>query len=220
MLAPEQQTLANTIAHRVYGQWGKPLLDMGLTILALILVMPLLVTIAIAVRIKLGAPVLFRQRRPGLRYRPFTLYKFRTMTNATDAQSNPLADADRLTRFGRFLRSTSLDELPELINVLKGDMSLVGPRPLLMHYLDLYTSEQMRRHEVKPGITGWAQVNGRNTISWEQKFKLDVWYVDHLSFRLDMKIMALTLGKILRREDINHPGHVTVDEFRGNTDIV
>jgi len=159
--------------------------------------------------------VLFRQQRPGLHGQPFTLYKFRTMTDARDAQGNLLPDAQRLMPLGRFLRSTSLDELPELFNVFKGDMSLVGPRPLLMRYLDRYTPEQMRRHEVKPGITGWAQVNGRNAVTWEQKFALDVWYVSNVSLWLDMKIIALTVWKVFKREGISQPGHATAQEFTG-----
>jgi sugar transferase EpsL len=158
---------------------------------------------------------LFRQRRPGLHGQIFTIIKFRTMTDVRDAQGNLLSDAERLTRFGRFLRSTSLDELPELWNVLRGDMSLVGPRPLLMQYLPRYTPEQARRHEVRPGVTGWAQVNGRNALSWEQKFALDVWYVDHVSLRLDAKIIALTVWKILQREGISQPGQATMEEFQG-----
>lgn len=203
-----------------YQNYGKRALDLGVTLPLLIMLSPLLILLVVLVRLMLGPHVFFCQRRPGMTGTPFRLIKFRTMIDALDEHGNLLPDERRLTPFGRFLRSTSLDELPELINVLKGEMSLVGPRPLLMQYLDRYTPEQMRRHEVKPGITGWAQVNGRNAISWEQKFKLDVWYVDHQSLWLDMKIMALTLGKILRREGISHPGHVTMDEFRGNTDIV
>jgi lipopolysaccharide/colanic/teichoic acid biosynthesis glycosyltransferase len=157
--------------------------------------------------------VLFRQQRPGLRGQPFILLKFRTMTEARDGQGRLLPDAARLTAFGRFLRSTSLDELPELLNVLKGEMSLVGPRPLLMRYLDRYTSEQRRRHEVRPGITGWAQVNGRNALSWEEKFAFDIWYLDHYTVWLDLKIIALTLLKISRREGINQAGHDTMPEF-------
>ena len=160
--------------------------------------------------------MLFRQTRPGLDAKPFVLYKFRTMTNKTDEKGNLLPDEERLTRFGRFLRSTSLDELPELLNVLKGDMSLVGPRPLLMEYLPLYSREQARRHEVKPGITGWAQVNGRNALTWQQKFEMDVWYVDHVSFVLDMKILLRTLFKVLKREAINQPGKATMEKFSGN----
>lgn len=201
-----------TFYHRV----GKRLFDLLLAVPTLIVLSPLLTVLALLVRVNLGAPVLFRQTRPGLHGKPFTLYKFRTMTDARDAQGNLLPDAERLTPFGRFLRSTSLDELPELWNVLKGDMSLVGPRPLLMQYLDRYTPEQARRHEVRPGITGWAQVNGRNALTWEQKFALDVWYVDHLSFWLDLKIIALTLWKILKREGISQPGQATVEYFHGN----
>ena len=182
----------------------------------MILFAPLLGLIALLVRLTIGTPVLFRQRRPGLHGEPFTIYKFRTMNNARDAQGNLLPDADRLTPLGRFLRSTSLDELPELFNVLKGEMSLVGPRPLLMKYLDRYTPEQMRRHEVKPGITGWAQVNGRNALTWEQKFALDVWYVDNWSLWLDLKIIALTVWKILIREGISQPGQATMEEFMGS----
>jgi len=193
----------------------KRIFDFSASLLALVLLSPVLALIALLVRVKLGAPVLFCQQRPGLHGKPFTIYKFRTMTGARDAQGDSLSDAERLTRLGRFLRSTSLDELPELFNVLKGEMSLVGPRPLLMQYLDRYTPEQMRRHEVKPGITGWAQVNGRNVLTWEQKFALDVWYVDNLSLRLDLKIIGLTLWKILKREGISQPGHATMPEFFG-----
>jgi lipopolysaccharide/colanic/teichoic acid biosynthesis glycosyltransferase len=168
------------------------------------------------VRLRLGAPVFFRQQRPGLHGRPFTILKFRTMRDAVDAGGSPLPDAERLTRLGKFLRSTSLDELPELLNVLGGDMSLVGPRPLLMQYLERYTPEQARRHEVRPGITGWAQVNGRNAITWERKFELDVWYVDHRSFLLDLRILARTLAGVVRREGITQPGSATAEEFRGD----
>jgi len=171
--------------------------------------------VAVLVQFFSGSPVFFRQRRPGLHGEPFTICKFRTMTDVRDAQGNLLPDEQRLTPFGRFLRCTSLDELPELFNVLKGDMSLVGPRPLLMRYLDRYTPEQMRRHEVRPGITGWAQVNGRNALTWEQKFALDVWYVDHQSLWLDLKIIVLTVWKILKREGISQPGQATMEEFMG-----
>ena len=190
--------------------------DLIASLLALVLLSPLLALIALLVRLKLSSPILFRQQRPGLHGEPFILYKFRTMTDARDAQGNLLPDAERLTRLGRFLRSASLDELPALFNVLKGDISLVGPRPLLMQYLDRYTPEQMRRHEVKPGITGWAQVNGRNALTWEQKFALDVWYVDHWSLWLDLKIIALTIWKILKREGISQPGQATMEEFMGS----
>ncbi|MCP4168942.1 MAG: sugar transferase [Chloroflexi bacterium] len=199
-----------------YLRCGKRCLDLLLTIPALILLSPLLAVIVTLVRLKLGAPVFFRQQRPGLHGKPFMLIKFRTMTDACDAEGNLLPDAERLTSFGRFLRSTSLDELPELWNVVKGDMSQVGPRPLRMEYLPLYTEHQARRHEVKPGITGWAQVNGRNILTWEQKFALDVWYVDNVSLFLDVKIIFLTLWKILKREGINQPGQTTAEEFRGS----
>ena len=193
----------------------KRLFDIALTIAALILLAPLLAVIAMISIFYLGSPVLFRQQRPGRLGKPFLLYKFRTMTNTKDVTGALLTDAERLTGYGRFLRATSLDEFPELFNVIKGDMSLVGPRPLLMDYLSLYTVEQMRRHEVKPGITGWAQVNGRNAITWEEKFKLDVWYVDNQSFLLDLKIIFMTIGKILKREGISQLGQATMEEFRG-----
>ncbi len=171
--------------------------------------------IALLTRISQGRDIFFRQARPGLRGKPFNMLKFRTMSNRLGDGGRLLPDEHRITPLGQFLRSTSLDELPELFNVLKGEMSLVGPRPLLMRYLERYTPEQMRRHEVKPGITGWAQVNGRNAITWEEKFKLDVWYVDHQSLGLDLKIIALTLLKILKREGISAAGHVTMSEFMG-----
>ena len=200
----------------IYRHSGKRLLDLGLTIPALVVLSPILGVIAALVRVWLGSPVLFRQQRPGLREQPFTLQKFRTMTDARDADGNLLPDAQRLPRFGRLLRSTSLDELPELWNVLRGEMSLVGPRPLLIEYLDRYTAEQARRHEVKPGLTGWAQVNGRNAITWEQRFALDVWYVDRLSFWLDLWILLLTVWKTFRREGISQAGRATMEEFRGS----
>lgn len=192
--------------------------DLIVSLLGLVLLSPLLGLITLLVRLTLGAPVYFRQQRPGLNGLPFIVHKFRTMTDERDANGKLLPDAERLTRLGRFLRSTSLDELPELLNVLKGDMSLVGPRPLLMQYLDRYTLEQTRRHEVKPGITGWAQVNGRNALTWEQKFALDMWYVDHASFWLDLKIIAMTVGKIIKREGISQPGQATAEEFMGTSD--
>lgn len=193
----------------------KRILDLIITIPAMILLAPVLGVVTILVRFKLGSPVFFRQLRPGLHDRPFTMFKFRTMTDARNAQGNLLPDAERLPPLGQFLRATSLDELPELWNVLKGEMSLVGPRPLLMQYLERYTPEQRRRHQVKPGITGWAQINGRNAISWEQKFALDVWYVDHQSLALDLKILWLTIWRVVKREGISQAGQATMEEFRG-----
>lgn len=185
------------------------------TVLLLILVLPLLLLTGL-VRWRIGTPVFFRQKRPGLGGRPFEIVKFRTMTNGRDGQGGLLPDEVRLTRFGRFLRSTSLDELPELWNVLKGDMSFVGPRPLLTEYLSLYNEKQARRHEVRPGLTGWAQVNGRNAISWEQKFEYDVWYVDNRSLWLDTQILWLTVFRVLRREGISQQGSVTMTRFTGS----
>jgi lipopolysaccharide/colanic/teichoic acid biosynthesis glycosyltransferase len=200
----------------MYCAVGKRLIDLTITIIVLVLIVPVLLLIAIMVRLKLGAPVFFRQQRPGLDGNPFTIVKFRTMTNKTNAAGELLPDAERLTPFGQFLRRTSLDELPELLNVLQGDMSLVGPRPLLMEYLSLYSPEQMRRHEVRPGITGWAQIHGRNAISWDEKFVMDVWYVDNVSLWLDLKIVLLTVWAVLRSKGINQPGHATADFFRGS----
>ncbi len=191
-------------------------LDILFSALALTLLSPLLITLAFLVRVKLGSPILFRQQRPGLRGRPFNILKFRTMTDDRDAQGKLFPDAQRLTPFGRWLRSTSLDELPELINIARGDMSIVGPRPLLMRYLPLYTPEQSRRHLVKPGLTGWAQINGRNAIGWQEKFKLDTWYVDHWSLWLDLKIILLTVMKVVIREGISEQNQATMSEFRGN----
>ncbi|MBO9325457.1 MAG: sugar transferase [Roseiflexus sp.] len=196
----------------------KRVFDLCVASIALVTLAPLLLILATLVRIRLGAPVIFRQQRPGLHGRPFTMLKFRSMTNARDAEGNLLPDEQRLTPFGRFLRSSSLDELPELINVIRGDMSLVGPRPLLMEYLDRYTPEQMRRHEVRPGITGWAQVNGRNAISWDQKLTLDVWYVDHLSFWLDLRILALTIWRVAQRDGISQHGCATTTIFQGTSE--
>jgi sugar transferase EpsL len=193
----------------------KRILDIIASVLGLIVLSPLLVVLSILVRIFLGTPVIFRQQRPGLHGEPFELYKFRTMIDRRDTMGEQLPDGERLTRLGEFLRSTSFDELPELLNVIKGDMSLVGPRPLLMQYLSRYSQEQARRHEVKPGITGWAQVNGRNAISWEEKFKFDVWYVDKRTFWLDLKILWLTLVKVVKREGINQEGRATMEEFKG-----
>lgn len=185
-----------------YRAWGKRILDVLISLPALVILSPLMGGIALLVRWRMGAPVLFRQRRPGLNGKPFTLYKFRSMTDARDAEGNLLPDAERLTALGRFLRKTSLDELPELFNVIKGEMSLVGPRPLLMAYLDRYTPEQFRRHEVRPGITGWAQINGRQTIPFSRRLALDVWYVDHLSLGLDLKILALTIPRALQSRGV------------------
>ena len=195
----------------------KRLFDLTLSIIVLIVLVPLLFVIAFLIRLQLGSPILFRQQRPGLHGKPFTLLKFRTMLEERDARGHLPPDEKRLTAFGKFLRQTSLDELPELINVLRGEMRLVGPRPLLMEYLPLYTSEQARRHNVLPGITGWAQVNGRNAISWEEKFLYDVWYVDHQSFWLDMKILFLTVWKVLKREGVNQPHHATTEAFKGTS---
>ena len=194
-------------------------LDLLLAGLLLFTLSPLLVMIALLVRFNLGSPVLFRQPRAGLHGRPFTLYKFRTMTDTRDAEGNLLPAVERLTPFGRLLRSLSLDELPQLWNVIKGDMSLVGPRPLLLDYLPLYTPEQARRHEVRPGITGWAQVKGRNALSWEEKFDLDVWYVENLSFGLDLRILFLTLGQAAKRDNINAPDGRLVSRFTGSLTV-
>lgn len=183
--------------------------------LGLLLLSPLLAIVAYKIGREMGAPVLFYQKRPGHHEKPFQMVKFRTMRDAVDADGRPLPDAERLTKFGRFLRSSSLDELPELWNVLKGEMSLVGPRPLLMEYLPLYSPEQARRHEVRPGVTGWAQVNGRNAISWDEKFALDVWYVDNRSTWLDLKIILLTVRKVIKRDGISAEGEATMHKFRG-----
>jgi lipopolysaccharide/colanic/teichoic acid biosynthesis glycosyltransferase len=193
----------------------KRLFDLLLTLPGLVLISPILLILALLVRFFLGSPVLFRQLRPGYKGKPFYLYKFRTMTDECDQDGQLLPDQARLTCLGQFLRATSLDELPELFQVLAGKMSLVGPRPLLMQYLDRYTPEQMQRHDMLPGITGWAQVNGRNAISWEEKFNLDLWYVDHWSITLDIKILFLTLMQVIRREGISQPGQATAEEFMG-----
>jgi lipopolysaccharide/colanic/teichoic acid biosynthesis glycosyltransferase len=198
-------------AHHAY----KRTFDLVFGFMALVIALPLIAVLAVAVRIALGSPVLFRQTRPGLHGKPFTIYKFRTMQDTKDHAGNVLADSERLTRFGRFLRSTSADELPELFNVVRGDMSLVGPRPLLVEYLDRYTHEQMRRHSVKPGITGWAQINGRNVLSWEERFSYDLWYVDHHSVWLDIKILRRTVIKVILRQGISADGHVTMPKYNG-----
>ena len=194
----------------------KRCLDVGVAVSALVALSPAMGAVAALVRWRLGSPVLFRQRRSGLHGGPFVMLKFRTMRDATGPDGLPLPDAERLTGLGRFLRRTSLDELPELWNVLRGEMSLVGPRPLLMDYLAHYTSEQMRRHDVRPGITGWAQVNGRNALSWEEKFACDLWYVEHRSLRLDLRILWLTVRQVLRRSGISHGASVTMPRFTGS----
>jgi len=196
----------------------KRLFDLLLTVPALLVFWPIILLVALMVRVNLGSPVLFRQTRPGLHGKPFDIIKFRTMRDANGPDGRPLPDCDRLTPFGRFLRASSLDELPELINVLKGEMSLVGPRPLLMQYLDRYTPFQARRHEVRPGITGWAQVNGRNALSWEQKFEHDVWYIDNQSVILDLKILWMTVRSVIKHDDVCQPGHATMQEFMGSED--
>ncbi len=194
----------------------KRLFDLSLIVLSFPLLLPVFMVLIVLVRVKLGSPVLFRQKRPGRGGKVFEMIKFRTMTDERDAKGNLLPDAVRLTKFGKFLRSTSMDELPELWNVFKGDMSLVGPRPLLLEYLLLYSEDQARRHEVRPGVTGWAQVNGRNAISWNEKFKLDVWYVDNHSMWLDIKVILLTLKKVLVREGISAEGEATIAKFNGS----
>jgi sugar transferase EpsL len=190
--------------------------DLIVALLVLMLIWPVIAMVALLIRFNLGAPVLFRQQRPGLDAQPFYIYKFRTMLLTRDKHGELLPDRERMTSFGSFLRKLSLDELPQLFNVLKGELSLVGPRPLLMEYLPLYNADQARRHSVRPGITGWAQVNGRNAISWEDKFKHDVWYVDHQSFWLDMKILWLTVKKVVRSEGVSQAGNVTMEKFQGS----
>jgi lipopolysaccharide/colanic/teichoic acid biosynthesis glycosyltransferase len=194
----------------------KRVFDVMVAVVALAVLSPLLLVVAVVQHMFIGPPIFFRQRRPGRHGVPFELVKFRTMRNAVGRNGAPLPDAERLTRWGAFLRSSSIDELPELWNVLRGEMSLVGPRPLLMEYLPLYTPQQARRHEVRPGLTGWAQISGRNAISWDEKFALDVWYVDHQSFFLDLKILALTVVRVLLREGITEEGHATVQPFKGS----
>jgi lipopolysaccharide/colanic/teichoic acid biosynthesis glycosyltransferase len=195
---------------------AKRIFDILASGLGLVIISPLLLILSLLVWAFHGSPVLFRQQRPGYKGRPFVMFKFRTMTNQTFADGKPLPDSERMTKLGRFLRSSSLDELPELINVFRGEMSLVGPRPLLMKYLPLYSPEQKRRHDVLPGIAGWAQINGRNSISWEEKFKLDIWYVDNWSFWLDIRILLQTFWKSIKQEGINQPGQATMEEFTGH----
>ena len=194
----------------------KSLFDKTLALFLIILFSPIYIVVSLLILLKMGSPILFRQKRPGKDEKIFGIYKFRTMTNEKDADGNLLPDEQRLLGIGKFIRSTSLDELPQLFNVLRGEMSFVGPRPLLIEYLDLYNDKQKRRHNVKPGITGWAQVNGRNAISWEQKFDYDVWYVDNQSFWLDMKILWMTFLKVLKRSDISSDTHVTMEKFEGS----
>lgn len=201
--------------NKFYRRFVKRFFDFILTIPAVIILSPLMAVIALLVRINMGLPIIYKQKRPGIHGNLFSFFKFRSMTNDRDHRGYPWPDEKRLTNFGKFLRRTSLDELPELWNVLRGDMSLVGPRPLLVEYLNRYSPEQARRHEVKPGITGWAQINGRNAITWEEKFKYDVWYVDHWNLWLDIKIVFLTIFKVLTGEGINQPGKITMEEFKG-----
>lgn len=217
MLPCWKEYVLNRYAEKLYdSELMKCIFDLIIAILALLLLSPVMAAIAVLIRLTMRKPIFFRQVRPGLHGKPFIIYKFRTMTDARDGDGKLLSDGERLTDLGRFLRKTSMDELPEFFNVINGDMSIVGPRPLLMQYLDRYMPEQARRHEVKPGITGWAQVNGRNAISWEDKFKLDVWYVDNWNMGLDLKIIALTIWKILKREGISQQGQATAEEFMGN----
>ena len=201
----------------MYKFFIKRIFEFTIALLALLILLPIFLTISILVSLKMGTPIFFIQSRPGLNGKTFKMYKFRTMTNKCDKDGKLMEDKDRLSNFGSFLRSTSLDELPTLWNVLCGNMSLVGPRPLLIEYLPLYSKNQARRHDVRPGITGWAQVNGRNAISWNEKFELDTWYVENQSFVLDMKIILLTLKKVIKRDGISHNNHVTMEKFKGNT---
>ncbi|HZH58313.1 MAG TPA: sugar transferase [Metabacillus sp.] len=194
----------------------KRIFDFTVSVILLILLLPIMLLVAILIRMKLGSPIFFIQQRPGLQGKPFNFYKFRTMTDEKDENGLLLSDEHRLTSFGKFLRRTSLDEFPQLINVIKGDISLVGPRPLLLDYLSLYTEEQAKRHLVRPGITGWAQINGRNSISWEEKFELDVWYVKNRTFFLDIKILFYTIYKVFKLQDINQSGNATVEKFKGS----
>ncbi len=210
-MLPEKDVKPIPLAKRIF--------DLALAIPALVLASPFLLVISLLVLLAFGPPVIFRQLRPGYRLRPFWIYKFRTKTDTRDENANLLPDDQRLTHLGKLLRATSLDELPELFNVLRGEMSLVGPRPLLIQYLERYSPEQARRHAVLPGITGWAQVNGRNALTWPEKFTLDVWYVDHWSFWLDIRIIFLTILKTLRQEGISQPGQATAEEFLGNQDM-
>lgn len=199
-----------------YGRYGKRVFDLVSASIALILLSPILLFVAVLIGLRLGRPILFRQQRPGLAGTPFTLYKFRTMHDRRDENGNLLADDERLSFLGRRLRAASLDELPELFNVVRGDMSLVGPRPLLMRYLDRYTGDEMRRHDVLPGVTGWAQIHGRNAVTWSDRFQLDLWYVEHRSLWLDLRILGKTAWMVLKGDGISAPGHATMPEFRGS----
>lgn len=210
--------MPSSMQQSLYSRIFKRLFDLLILACGSVVLIPLILILAVLVRVKLGAPIFFRQARPGLHGKPFEMIKFRSMTDQRDVHGELLPDVDRLTPFGIFLRRTSLDELPELWNVLKGEMSFVGPRPLLMQYLDRYTPEQARRHEVRPGITGWAQINGRNAITWREKFALDVWYVDHCSFGLDLKILLQTVLKVLKRDGISADGEATMPIFMGTDD--
>ncbi len=200
----------------MYKKYLKRILDVIISFTALVVLSPLFFIIAVLISVKLGRPAIFKQERPGLHGKIFTMYKFRSMTTETDEKGQLLPDEVRLTKLGKILRATSLDELPELWNILKGEMSLVGPRPLLVQYLSLYNDEQKRRHDVRPGLTGWAQVNGRNNITWNEKFKLDVWYVEHYCFYIDLKILFLTIKKVFSQEDINQEGQATAEDFMGD----
>ena len=200
----------------MYKHFLKRKVDIVITFFGFLLLLPIYLLVSLLVLINLGFPIFFKQPRPGINGKVFYIYKFRTMTNEYDKNQNLLADMDRITKFGQFLRSTSLDEFPGLWSVLKGDMSLIGPRPLLVEYLPLYSKHQARRHEVRPGMTGWAQVNGRNTISWDEKFEMDIWYVDNYSFLLDIKILLLTIKKVIKRDGISHNNHVTMEKFKEN----
>ena len=200
----------------MYAKYFKRILDFILSLIAIIVLSPILIIIGILVKIKLGSPIIFKQKRPGKDEKIFTLYKFRTMTDEKDENGELLPDEERLTKFGKMLRSTSLDELPELFNILKGDMSIVGPRPLLVEYLPLYNEEQKRRHEVRPGLTGLAQINGRNNLEWEKRFKDDIWYIDNNSFYQDLKIVLRTIKKVIKKEDIAEEGKATVTKFEGS----
>ena len=215
-----QNTIIMLNQSGIYRRFFKRPMDFLLALIAIVLLSPVMLIIAILVRIKLGKPILFKQERPGLNEEIFTIYKFRTMTDERDENGELLPDEMRLTKFGKFLRSTSLDELPEFLNILKGDMSIIGPRPLLVEYLSLYNEHQKRRHEVRPGLSGLAQVNGRNTLSWEEKFKIDIEYVDNISFIGDLKIIFLTVKKVFKREGINQEGEATIQAFKGSIEEI